>query len=114
MTRSLTDRVLGGVCGGIATTFRVNAWLVRAAFVLLTPVSVGLAAVLYVVLWWAVPQQSFIRVPGGGGLLAFLVLTLLVAGVGTARFAGILRADLYLPVVFVVFCLVYFLKQVRA
>ena len=58
MYRSFSDRVLGGVCGGLAAALHVNAWLIRLIFVVLTLVSLGAFAALYLLLWWIVPAES--------------------------------------------------------
>jgi phage shock protein C len=56
--RSRNDRVLGGVCGGLAEYFDVDPVLVRIAAVALA-VSGGLGVVAYLVAWIAVPERPF-------------------------------------------------------
>jgi phage shock protein PspC (stress-responsive transcriptional regulator) len=56
LTRSESDRMIAGVCGGIAEFFGVDVTLVRIGFVLLSVFGAGLA--LYVVLWLIVPRAS--------------------------------------------------------
>jgi phage shock protein PspC (stress-responsive transcriptional regulator) len=58
MRRSFTERILGGVCGGLAASLRLNVWLLRALFVLLSLLSLGAVALWYVVLWWVMPPDS--------------------------------------------------------
>jgi phage shock protein PspC (stress-responsive transcriptional regulator) len=41
MYRSFTDRVFGGVCGGLAAILPINAWVFRAAFIVLSIMTVG-------------------------------------------------------------------------
>ncbi|HEY8886749.1 MAG TPA: PspC domain-containing protein [Candidatus Microsaccharimonas sp.] len=53
--RNLDTALLGGVLGGIASYFRINALWIRLAFIILTFVSFGLAVLLYVVLWLIIP-----------------------------------------------------------
>jgi phage shock protein C len=55
--RSRTDRMIAGVCGGIAEYFNIDATLVRIiAFVLLLPG--GLPGLLpYAILWFIVPEK---------------------------------------------------------
>src|ERR1041384_5468885 len=65
MYRSFTDRVLGGVCGGLAAVFPINAWVFRAAFMVLSIVTSGAFAALYILLWWFVPQESLVGRRGG-------------------------------------------------
>lgn len=117
MYRSFTNRVLGGVCGGIAAPLPVNAWLVRLVFVVLTPVTVGAFAVLYAMLWLAVPQASPVRRGRRGALWAALavLLTLAVLAGWYARLSGLTRtpteADLYYPVLFTALSVVFFFRQ---
>jgi phage shock protein C len=63
LTRSESDKRLGGVCGGIAQYFGVDPLLVRIGFVLLSLVSFGLGVLLYIVLWIALPAGEPGAVP---------------------------------------------------
>ena len=56
--RSEKERLLGGVCGGLAEYFKIDPVLVRVIFVILTFFSVGLGLVAYIVLWIIVPRAS--------------------------------------------------------
>ena len=49
-----SDRIVGGVCSGLAAYFGVDALLVRIAFVILAllPPGVGIGVILYLVLWF--------------------------------------------------------------
>ena len=49
-----SDRIIGGVCSGLAAYFAVDALLVRIAFVILAflPPGVGIGVILYLVLWF--------------------------------------------------------------
>lgn len=68
LTKSRDDRMIAGVCGGLAEYFSIDAVLVRVAFVLL-------------------------GVFGGGGVIAYIVLMLIMpepavgsgSGVGTGE-----------------------------
>jgi phage shock protein PspC (stress-responsive transcriptional regulator) len=55
LRRSRTDRMLGGVCGGLGAELGIDPLLLRIALVVATVLGFGLAAVLYVVLWIMVP-----------------------------------------------------------
>ena len=55
--RSSTDRVLGGVCGGLASGFGIDALVVRAAFVVLT-LAGGTGVALYLIAWLVLPKQD--------------------------------------------------------
>ena len=55
--RSQTEKILGGVCGGLAEYFNIDPTLVRLVFILLmlTPFH-GL--VLYIILWIITPTEN--------------------------------------------------------
>lgn len=54
--RSRNDRILGGVCGGIAEWLGWSPGLVRVAYVVASILSVGFpGALVYVVLWLVMP-----------------------------------------------------------
>ncbi len=56
LTRSSTDRMLGGVCGGLARYLGVDPTLVRIGFVLLT--LSGVSPLAYLVLWVVIPSEG--------------------------------------------------------
>ncbi len=119
MLRSFTDRVFGGVCGGLAASLRINSWIWRALFVVLAVASGGAFAVLYVLLWWLVPQQR-LSVERQSGLPVLLVLLLIAVTIvfWYGRDLGWWNAPdgttLYLPILALVGSVVFFLRQVRA
>ncbi len=55
LRRSTTNRIIAGVCGGIAEYLNVDATLVRLAFVLL--VWFGMSPLVYLVLWAVLPTD---------------------------------------------------------
>lgn len=55
--RSLSDRWLGGVCGGIAQVTGVPSWVWRLVFTF-SIVFAGCGLALYVLLWILVPQEQ--------------------------------------------------------
>ncbi len=58
LTRSKTDRMLGGVCGGIAKTYGWDPTVVRIAYVLISVVSAAFPGILfYVILWALIPEE---------------------------------------------------------
>lgn len=57
LTRSSTDKMLGGVCGGLARYFGVDATLVRLILVALV-LFVGLGPVAYLILWAVMPADD--------------------------------------------------------
>ena len=57
LTKSSHDRVLAGVCGGIAEHFEWDPTLVRAGYVLLSILSTGFPGLLvYIVLAFVMPK----------------------------------------------------------
>ena len=58
LSRSITDRKLFGVCGGIAKYFNLDPTIVRIAYVLLVIASVGWALLLYIILAFLVPEEK--------------------------------------------------------
>src|ERR1700730_11283685 len=58
-----TDRIIGGVCSGLAEGFHVEVLWVRLTFVLLAFVQ-GIGLVLYVILWFLMPERTGDRVAG--------------------------------------------------
>jgi phage shock protein C len=58
LRRSRTDRMLSGVCGGLAATLGVEASLVRLGLVALTVLGAGSGALLYLAAWALVPEQD--------------------------------------------------------
>ncbi len=55
--RSSTNRILGGVCGGIAQWLGWNATLVRVLYVVVTILSAAFPGILvYVILWILMPR----------------------------------------------------------
>lgn len=57
LTRSDTDRMIAGVCGGLAHYLNVDPVLVRLAFILLFFAS-GIGFPLYLILWIIMPGES--------------------------------------------------------
>jgi phage shock protein C len=53
--RSDRERMIAGVCGGLANLFGLPTAVVRLAFVLGTVLSSGLGIVIYIVLWIVMP-----------------------------------------------------------
>ena len=56
LRRSIGDRWIGGVCGGIAVATGVDAWIWRLILVLLALFG-GTGVVLYLLLWIFVPED---------------------------------------------------------
>lgn len=58
-----TDRILGGVCSGLAEGFHVEVLWVRLGFVVLAFIN-GVGVLLYVVLWVLMPERAGYQPPG--------------------------------------------------
>ena len=58
LERSTTNRVIGGVCGGIAEYLAVDATLVRVVFVVTAFLTAGLGILAYIVLLVLMPQPG--------------------------------------------------------
>lgn len=53
--RSITDKQVGGVCGGLGEYFGIDSSLVRVGFVVFT-LAGGAGILLYVILWAILPE----------------------------------------------------------
>lgn len=51
--RSRNDRVLGGVCGGLAQAMGINAWILRIVWLLLP----GPNIIAYLLCWALIPER---------------------------------------------------------
>ena len=58
-TRSRDDKMIAGVCGGIARYFNVDTTIVRLLFVLSVFLG-GVTPLIYVVLWLVMPEEKAI------------------------------------------------------
>ena len=58
LQRSRSNRVIAGVCGGIAKWLGWNASLVRVLFVVISVLSVAFPGIIvYLILWMLMPQE---------------------------------------------------------
>ena len=58
--RSSNDKLLGGVCAGLAEYFDFDPVLVRIAYAFLTIFSAGFPGLLlYIVMWIVMPEKKF-------------------------------------------------------
>lgn len=90
LRRSRTDKVIGGVCGGLGRYLGVDPVLIRIAFVVLA-VAGGSGVLLYIVAWILIPEEAegdqlggappssadTARLVFGGALIAIGVILLL-------------------------------------
>lgn len=61
LTRSTTDKWLGGVCGGLAEYTGVDATLIRLVTVVLVIVGVGTTLLVYLAAWLLMPQDTVVE-----------------------------------------------------
>lgn len=119
MLRSFTNRVFGGVCGGLGEVLRINPNWFRLAFIILSLITLGVFVAVYILLWWVLPQQSFIqrRRSSAGGLLLVIVIVVAALAAWLAKNAGILVGpggqDLLWPGLLFILSAVFMLRQIR-
>lgn len=119
MHRSFTDRVLGGVCGGLGVLLPLNAWWWRVAFAVLTVMTLGAFGLLYLALWMLIPQKSLVgRQRGGSGLFLLTLILMVATGAGwlvwlNGGLRGPAGEPVYWGLLLVVVAGIYFLRQLR-
>ncbi len=59
--RSRTNRILGGICGGLSTYFDIDANLIRLIWVALTLLSIGFGVIVYIVAWILIPEEPEVQ-----------------------------------------------------
>lgn len=126
LTRSLIDRVFGGICGGLGEYLALSAWWIRLLFVMLTLATLGFGALVYIVLWLILPEQTLkdiavmandrrtrpetlILIGAGVILTGMLVLAL---NLGVFADLGI-DAEAVVPFAIILFGLTLFAQQLR-
>jgi len=63
LNRSVTDKMVAGVCGGLAEYFAIDPVIVRLIFVLAVVFGAGSGILAYIILWIIVPQKPYIITP---------------------------------------------------
>ncbi|WP_424184064.1 PspC domain-containing protein [Actinokineospora sp. G85] len=58
LRRSRSDKMVAGVCGGLAKQFKVDAALLRIVLVGATLLGFGAGAVIYLACWLLMPQEE--------------------------------------------------------
>lgn len=61
LVRTSNDKILAGVCGGLARYFGIDSTIVRLVFVL--AVLSGLSPLIYIVLWIVMPEDKPVAQP---------------------------------------------------
>lgn len=59
LRRSMVNRQVAGVCGGLAEYFGWDPTLVRVAYVLLSVFTAFSGFLVYVVLWIVIPEREY-------------------------------------------------------
>lgn len=57
LTRSVTDRKIAGVCGGLAKYLNVDPTVVRIIFLILLLVGGG-GGLIYLIIWLCAPEEE--------------------------------------------------------
>lgn len=125
LARSMVDRILGGVCGGLGSYLGVNAWWVRATFIVFAIFTVGVSIALYLILWLIIPPQTLQDLAGdpmapeqvsaetlillGSGVVLLGIMVLAVS-LGVLQGA---KGDILLPFVLLGLGLVMLAQQLR-
>ena len=55
--RSKKDRIIAGVCGGIAEYLEADPTIVRLIWALATIISIGAGLIFYLIAWLIVPEK---------------------------------------------------------
>lgn len=58
LRRSRTDKMVAGVCGGIAKTLGIDAALVRIGLVVATILGFGTGVLIYLACWILMPEET--------------------------------------------------------
>ncbi|MFR2069351.1 MAG: PspC domain-containing protein [Bacteroides nordii] len=58
LTRSRSDRMLAGVCGGLAQFFGLDASLVRIAYAILAIFTAFAGVPVYILMWIIIPEEK--------------------------------------------------------
>ncbi len=59
LMRSRKDKMIAGVCGGIADYFNMDPTLVRIIYVLVSIFSIAFPGILvYIILWLVIPESE--------------------------------------------------------
>ena len=60
LKRSLNDRMLAGVCGGLAQYLGLDPSLVRIVYAILTVFTAFAGLIIYILMWIIVPEEKSI------------------------------------------------------
>jgi phage shock protein PspC (stress-responsive transcriptional regulator) len=91
--RNPDDRMVGGVCGGIASYFGIEVWIPRLIFAF--PFLISIIAAIFKAIshdWWG-PGFIFTGSFGGTTLLAYIILWLVIPEAGTVSEKMAMRGE---------------------
>ncbi len=107
--RNENDKVLGGVCSGLANYFSVDVVLVRIIFVILA-VSFGVGLIPYLILWVVVPSTATTVIGGVRKRLFRDVDNKLIAGV-CSGIANYFNINVWIPRILFVLPFISFINR---
>lgn len=107
--RNENDKVLGGVCSGLANYFSVDVVLVRIIFVILA-VSFGVGLIPYLILWVVVPSSATTVIGGVRKRLFRDVDNKLIAGV-CSGIANYFNINVWIPRILFVLPFISFINR---
>lgn len=64
LTRTSNDKIIAGVCGGIARYFNIDSTIVRLVF--LIAILSGVSPLAYIVLWIVMPEDTSVGATSNG------------------------------------------------
>jgi len=59
LRRSVVNRQIGGVCGGLGEYFGIDPTAVRVVYALLSLFSIGFGILVYLLLWAIIPERDY-------------------------------------------------------
>lgn len=59
LTRSIRERMIAGVCGGLAEYFGWDPTLIRVIYVLATIFTAFAGTIVYIILWIIMPEDRY-------------------------------------------------------
>ena len=59
--RSINDRQLAGVCGGLGEYFDIDSTLIRLVIAVLAIAGVGTGVLFYIIAWIVIPEAPYIN-----------------------------------------------------
>ena len=117
MNRSIENRILGGVCGGLGAATPLSATVWRIVFALITAMTFGFGLLVYALWWWLIPQDT--AGSEGGSIYSMLLaggmsVILLGGWFLRERLVGPEGASLLLPFIVLIVGFVLLYKQITA